>query len=73
MTAVRMVTAAILAAQAKALVASGYMTDGERSDLEKLLEAPEVTLAHRVILPALTHAGRELMSRMPEFCQESWR
>jgi hypothetical protein len=30
-------------------------------------------LAHRVIMPAIEHAGRELMSRMPEFCQESWR
>jgi hypothetical protein len=30
-------------------------------------------LAHRVILPAIAHAGRELMSRMPEFCQEGWR
>jgi len=30
-------------------------------------------LAHRVVMPAIEHAGRELMSRMPEFCQESWR
>jgi hypothetical protein len=32
-----------------------------------------VLVAAAIVMPAIEWAGRELMSRMPEFCEESWR
>lgn len=72
-TAVRMVTAAILQAQARGLVAAGEMDPEFARMLGFMVEEPHVDLARRVVMPAIEWAGRELMSRDPYYCQESWR
>jgi hypothetical protein len=72
-TAQRIVAEALLRVQAAKLVTAGRLSESDAAGLLSLLEPVEVTLARTTLLPALTHAGRELMSRTPEFCQESWR
>jgi len=55
-----------LLAHAKRLVASGEASP----EMAALLEEPHVQLARTTLLPAIEHAGRVLMSRMPEYCEE---